>query len=68
MQEIGKNTLGIYVVHFPIIKFLVNNLYIDAIILKIITISIITVPLTYMVVYGIRKIPYIRLLLIGENK
>lgn len=67
LQEIGKNTLGIYVIHFPVIKFLINNIYIDAIFFKIIIISIITVPLTYVVVYGIRKIPYIRLLLIGEK-
>lgn len=67
LQKLGASTLGIYAVQFPLIQQFVKLLPIEEFVLKIVVISILAVPTSYMFVRIVRKVKYARLLLIGEK-
>lgn len=67
LQKIGISTLGIYAVQFSIIYYSIRYLGIEQNVIKIFTVSAMTVPISYVSVVTIRKIKYVRLLLIGEK-
>jgi hypothetical protein len=66
LQKIGISTLGIYAVQFSVIHFLTKYMDIVPVAVKIVVVAILAVPLCYLVVWCIRKVKYLRLLLIGE--
>ena len=67
IQKLGAYTLGIYVVQFTIIYYFVKLLPVEDKVLKIIAVSTLAVPASYAFVCLVRKVKYIRLLLIGEK-
>ena len=67
LQKMGISTLGIYAVQFTILRYLVEFIPIELVLSKIIVVSIIAIPLSYFAVVLIRKVKYVRLLLIGEK-
>lgn len=67
LQKIGISTLGIYAVQFTILRYLVELIPIELVSSKIIIVSIIAIPSSYFAVVLIRKVRYVRLLLIGEK-
>lgn len=67
LQKIGTSTLGVYAIQFTVIYNLIRYLSIKQNTIKIFAISVIAITISYMSVIAIRKIKYIRLLLIGEK-
>ena len=67
IQRLGASTLGIYVVQFTVIYYFVKLLPVEDKVLKIIAVSTLAVPASYAFVWLVRKVKYIRLLLIGEK-
>lgn len=65
ITEYGTITLGVYALHFSVLHHLNLILPIQAIVIKVIVETIITVPICYVLVTIIKRIPYVRTLLIG---
>lgn len=66
LQKLGTATLGIYAVQFIVIHYYVKLLLIDNVSLKIVSISVLTVPTSYLFVWMVRKVKCLKLL-IGEK-
>lgn len=65
LQKLGAATLGIYAVQFTVIYYCVKLLPIDNVSLKIASVSALAVPISYLFVWMVRKVKYLRLL-VGE--
>ena len=67
IKRIGTMTLGIYAVQFTILYYCMGIFDIESQALKIAVISIIAIIISCLFVIIVRKLKYIRLLLIGEK-
>lgn len=66
MSQLGASTLGVYALQFIVLHYLICFIPIDNVVMKILVVTFLTVPICYLIVCGIRKVKYLRLLLIGE--
>lgn len=64
LQKIGMTTLGIYAIQFSVIHLLTGYMDILYVAVKIVVVGIFAVPICYLIVIYIRKVKYIRLLLL----
>lgn len=67
LQQLGASTLGIYAVQFTVIYYYIDIINVNNIVIKVILVSLFSVLTSYIFVFIVRKVKYLRLFLIGEN-